>query len=189
VIVHVNGPGGSGKTIAAMRMMARFDRHENMHVASVSNPDGVGVYCKKDGLKSLAMIGRYGSTCGGLDTLRRNFVLAQDLAEYLHDEGYNVLSEGFITEKQTHWLESLAESRPVALLCMRITLEEAVMGVAARRAKRIGDLKEGSRSYCDYQIRSCERTMKKLEGSKLLTMEWVTRSTVEKRLLELLEIT
>lgn len=189
MIVHVVGPSGSGKTVAAMRIMARFDKHQAMHVESVNNPEGVGVYCYGQ-RTPLAMIGRYsGQTCGGLDTLRRNFQLVQDMCEFLHDEGYNVLSEGFITDKQTHWLEALAASRPVVVLGLRVTLEEAVTGVAVRRAKRIGDFKEGSREYCDYQIRSVERTMKKLELSdKLLKAEWVTRQTIEKRLLDLLGI-
>lgn len=160
-----------------------------MHVASVNNPEGVGVYCYALNRTPLALIGRYsGQTCGGLDTLRRNFELAKDLASYLYDEGYNVLSEGFITEKQTSWLEELAISRPVCVLGLRVTLEEAVTGVAVRRAKRIGDFKEGSREYCDYQIRSVERTMKKLElCDKMLKVEWVTRKTIEPRLLELLD--
>lgn len=190
MIVHVLGPSGSGKTIAAMRMMARYSKHESMFVPSVSNPDGVGVYCRADGKKPLALIGRYsGQTCGGLDTLRRNFALAEDLAGYLHDEGYNVLSEGFITHKQTGWLESLAESRPVSVLRLTVTLEEAVTGVAVRRAKRIGEIREGSREYCEYQIRSCDRTVEKLSATnKMLTVESVTRKTIERRLLELLEI-
>lgn len=190
MIVHVFGPSGSGKTVAAMRIMARYDEHSAMHVESVKNPEGVGVYCYAEGLKPLAMIGRYsGQTCGGLDTLRRNFDLARDLCEHLHDEGFNVLSEGFITEKQIGWLESLATSRPVSLLCLTVSLEEAVTGVAVRRAKRIGEIREGSREYCEYQIRSCERTMKKLENSDTpMSIERVTRSTVEGRLLELLEI-
>lgn len=162
-----------------------------MHVPSINNPEGVGVYCYALNRTPLALIGRYsGQTCGGLDTLRRNFALAHDMCDYLHGEGYHVLSEGFITEKQTWWLEQLGGSfeAQVYVLGLRVTLEEAVTGVAVRRAKRIGDFKEGSREYCDYQIRSCERTMKKLELCDKLKAEWVTRQTIEPRLLELLGI-
>ena len=187
MIVHILGPSGSGKTVAAMRLMARYDSHKNMHVASINNPDGVGVYCHKDGVKPLALIGRYGSTCGGLDTLRRNFQLALNLCQFLDEDGYNVLSEGFITEKQLGWLEELTSQTEVHLLCLKVTLEEAVQGVAVRRAKRIGDFKEGSREYCDYQIRSCERTMSKLSDSKIHA-EWVTRQNIEARLLTILEV-
>lgn len=190
MIVHLTGPSGSGKSVAAMKIMARYDGYANMYVASVKNPNGVGVYCTGEGQRPLALIGRYsGHTCGGLDTLRRNFGLAHDLCEHLHDEGYSVLSEGFITDKQTFWLERLAVSRPVVVLCLRVSLDEAVTGVAARRAKRIGEMREGSREYCEYQIRSCERTMRKLESSQtLLKVEWTSRATIDKRLTELLGV-
>lgn len=171
-----------------MRIMARYDQHERMHVASVSNPDGVGMYCRKEGLKPLALIGRYGSTCGGMDTLRRNFDLVYELCEYLHDDGYNVLCEGHITAKQTWWLEKLAESRgPVVLLRLHVSLEEAMNGVAVRRAKRIGDIVPGSEKYARYQFRSNDAVVSKLAPGPV-DVRGVTRQTIEKTLLQLLEI-
>lgn len=167
--------------------MARFETHESMYVESVSNPDGVGVYCRRKNVHPLALIGRYGKACGGLDTLRRNFQLAYDLCVYLCDEGFNILSEGYITESQRWWLEQLAEHHPVHLLCMRVTLEEAIMGIAQRRAARIGDIRPGSREYCEYQLRANERFMRNLVGTKIQG-EWVNRQTVEPRLLKLLEV-
>jgi hypothetical protein len=170
--------------------MARFDSTAKMHVESVRNPEGVGVYCYSDKFPPLAMIGRYSASmsCGGLDTLRRNFDLARDLCSHLHGEGYGVLCEGFITEKQTGWLEELASLTIVKVLCVRSTLEECVDGVRKRRA-RVGEVKDPSAEYIDYQIRSCERTMRKLElGDCVVNPEWVERDALEQRLLNLFGI-
>lgn len=165
-MLHLLGPSGSGKSTAMREVMRQLI--EDMRAKS-------GTIYSYNGLK-IVVLGNYKHTCGGLDTLKRNWEFARSLVDSAFASGALVLSEGYLGTKDTIWFKDL----PVTVLCLQVTEEEALMGIAQRRFHRLGVLKPGDARYYRSQV----SVNKKIVESFGAQGEFVTRRNVVERIMQ-----
>ena len=143
-IINPRGTSGAGKTWLVREVMAAYCRGgaaaEPLRRAGRSRPMGVRLACSGD-RRPLAVIGHYGTTRGGTDTIPEadgGLDEAVRLAGSLACDGHDVLLEGLQLSGDVERTAALARAQRMRgstlhVLCLDAPVDSCVRNVVARR--------------------------------------------------------
>lgn len=139
IVINPRGAGGSGKTGLVRRLMAGFGPAEPIPQPGRARPIGYRLPHPAGG-RPLAVLGAYGPTCGGCDTIPlRDGGLEEAFrrAAALAAAGHDVVLEGRALSREHAGTAALARAHPVLVLQLATPAEACARALAARhRAPR-----------------------------------------------------
>lgn len=138
IIVNPRGTGGSGKTWLVRRIMAGYGPAAPIHRPGRARPIGFRLPHPAGG-RPLAVLGDYGRSRGGCDTIPRRdggMEEAMRLAGCWATEGHDVLLEGFSLSTEHARTAALAERHALHVIHLATPAEACARALAVRRRLR-----------------------------------------------------